>query len=123
MPDAHDPSKKHQPGMLTTDIALRVDPIYEKIARDFYANPDKFADAFARAVVLNSPTAIMRSTCPVHWSGFRRRADLAGIRFQPYDHPLVEDADIKSLKQKALSSGLSVSDLVSTAWASALELP
>jgi len=118
VPDAHDSSKKHQPGMLTTDIALRVDPIYEKISRDFYANPDKFADAFARA-----------------WFKLTHRDMGPRARYigpevpkeeliwqdpvPTVDHPLVEDADVKYLKQKVLSSGLSVSDLVSTAWASA----
>jgi catalase-peroxidase len=118
VPDAHDAAKKHQPGMLTTDLALRVDPIYEKISRDFHANPDKFADAFARAWF----KLTHRDMGP--------RARYMGPEVPKEDliwqdpvpaviHPLVDEADIKALKAKVLASGVSVSELVSTAWASA----
>jgi catalase-peroxidase len=118
VPDAHDPSKKHQPGMLTTDIALRADPIYEKISRDFHANPEKLADAFARAWFklthrdMGPKARYMGPEVP--------KEDLIWQDPVPaVDHPVVEEADIKALKQKVLASGLSVSELVSTAWASA----
>ena len=118
MPDAHDPSKKHRPTMLTSDLALRVDPIYEKISRRFYENPDQFADAFARAWF----KLTHRDMGPVH----RYRGPLVPTesliwqdRIPAVDHPLVDDADIEALKAKVLASGLSVSQLVSTAWASA----
>ncbi len=118
VPDAHDSGVKKQPAMLTSDIALRADPAYDKISREFYEDPDKFADAFARA-----------------WFKLTHR-DM-GPRFRylgpevpaeeliwqdplpKVDHPLVDDADITALKAKVLASGLSVSELVSTAWASA----
>jgi catalase-peroxidase len=118
VPDAHDGAKTHQPGMLTTDIALRVDPIYEKISRDFHANPDKFADAFARAWFklthrdMGPKARYMGPEVP--------KEDLIWQDPVPaVDHALVSDADIKALKAKVLASGLSVSELVSTAWASA----
>jgi catalase-peroxidase len=118
VPDAHDPSKKHQPAMLTTDLALRVDPVYEKISRDFHANPDKFADAFARAWFklthrdMGPKARYMGPEVP--------KEDLIWQDpVPPVDHPLVEDADVPALKEKVLASGLSVSELVSTAWASA----
>jgi catalase-peroxidase len=118
VPDAHDPSKKHQPAMLTTDIALRVDPVYEKISRDFYANPDKFADAFARAWFklthrdMGPKARYMGPEVP--------KEDLIWQDpVPPVDHPVVDESDIKALKEKVLASGLSISELVSTAWASA----
>ena len=118
VPDAHDPNLKKQPAMLTSDLAMRADPIYDKISRDFYENPDKFADAFARA-----------------WFKLTHR-DM-GPRFRylgpevpaeeliwqdplpKVDHALVDDRDVATLKAKVQESGLSVSEVVSTAWASA----
>jgi catalase-peroxidase len=118
IPHAHDASKKLRPTMLTTDLSLRLDPDYEKISRRFWENPDQFADAFARAwfklthrdmgpraryLGPEVPTEEMLWQDPI----------------PALDHPLVDDADVASLKQKVLASGLSVSELVSTAWASA----
>jgi catalase-peroxidase len=118
VPDAHDPNKKHQPGMLTTDIAMVADPVYRKISERFYKNPDEFADAFARA-----------------WFKLTHRDMGPRVRYMgpevpeevliwqdpvpPVDFQVVDEADIKALKEKVLASGLSVSELVSTAWASA----
>ncbi|MGF6159697.1 catalase-peroxidase [Ensifer sp. KUDG1] len=118
VPDAHDKSKRHAPSMLTTDLALRVDPAYEKIARHFYENPDAFADAFARA-----------------WYKLTHRDMGPRARYlgpevpseeliwqdpvPAVDHPLVDARDVADLKAKILASGLSVSQLISTAWASA----
>ena len=118
VPDAHDPNKSHAPRMLTTDLSLRFDPIYEPISRHFYENPDEFADAFARA-----------------WFKLTHRdmgpkARYLGPEVPEEDliwqdplsevtHKLVEAEDIASLKSQILASGLSVSELVSTAWASA----
>lgn len=118
VPDAHDPSKTHAPFMLTTDLSLRFDPAYEKIARRFYENPEEFADAFARA-----------------WFKLTHRDMGPKIRYlgpevpeedliwqdpiPPVDYELINDEDIAALKAKILNSGLSVSQLVSTAWASA----
>jgi catalase-peroxidase len=118
IPDAFDKSKKHLPTMLTTDLSLRMDPAYEKISRRFYANPDQFADAFARAwfklthrdmgprarylgPLVPKETLIWQDPVPA------------------VDHPLIGDADVTSLKAKILASGLTVSQLVSAAWASA----
>ncbi len=118
IPDAHDPSKKRLPTMLTTDLSLRVDPAYEKISRRFLANPDQFADAFARA-----------------WFKLTHRDMGPRVRYlgpevpkeeliwqdpiPAVDHALIDDPDAAALKAKLLASGLSVSELVSTAWASA----
>jgi len=118
VPDAHDPSKRHAPFMLTTDLALKVDPAYEKISRHFFENPDEFADAFARA-----------------WFKLTHRDMGPRVRYLGKDvpaeeliwqdpvpastHELVNDKDIAALKSKLLASGLSVSELVATAWASA----
>jgi catalase-peroxidase len=118
VPDAHDPEKRHAPAMLTSDLALRVDPAYEQISRRFYENPDQFADAFARA-----------------WFKLTHRDMGPKVRYlgpevpgedliwqdpiPAADHPLIDAADIADLKEKILASGLSVSQLVSTAWASA----
>jgi catalase-peroxidase len=116
--DAHDPSIKHRPMMTTADLSLRFDPIYEKISRRYHQNPQEFADAFARAwfklthrdmgprarylgALVPAETLIWQDPVPA------------------VDHPLVNDADIASLKAKIAASGLSVSELVSTAWASA----
>ncbi|MDK1492885.1 catalase/peroxidase HPI [Sinorhizobium sp. 7-81] len=118
IPDAHDPSKRHAPSMLTTDLALRVDPAYEKIARRFYENPDQFADAFARAwFKLTHRDMGPRS----RYLGPEVPAEelIWQDPVPAVDHPLVDAADIAGLKAKILASGLSISDLVSTAWASA----
>jgi len=118
VPDAHDPSKHHSPAMLTTDLALRFDPVYEKISRRFYENPDQFRDAFSRA-----------------WFKLTHRDMGPRARYlgpevpceqliwqdpiPAVNHALIEAEDIASLKDSILASGLSVSELVSTAWASA----
>ncbi|NPE59799.1 catalase/peroxidase HPI [Dickeya dadantii] len=118
VPDAHDPSKRHVPTMLTTDLSLRFDPAYEKISRRFYENPDQFADAFARA-----------------WFKLTHRDMGPRARYLGPDvpaeeliwqdpipavnHTLISEQDIATLKAKVLASGLSVAQLVSTAWASA----
>ena len=118
IPDAFDTSKKHLPTMLTTDLALRFDPAYEKISRRFHDNPDQFADSFARAwfklthrdmgprarylgALVPQETLIWQDPVP------------------PADHPLIGDQDIAALKSKILASGLTVAELVATAWASA----
>ncbi|MBU9127268.1 catalase/peroxidase HPI [Burkholderia multivorans] len=118
IPDAFDPSKKHRPTMLTTDLALRFDPEYEKISRRFYAHPDQFADAFARAwFKLTHRDMGPRS----RYLGPDVPAEelLWQDPVPAVDHPLIDEADIAALKAKVLASGLSVSQLVSTAWASA----
>ncbi len=118
VPDAHDPSQRHAPTMLTTDIALRVDPIYEQISRRFYENPGQFADAFARAWF----KLTHRDMGPrARYLGPEVPEEVL-IWQDPIPaitHPLVDDQDIASLKSSILASGLSVSQLVSTAWASA----
>jgi catalase-peroxidase len=118
IPDAYDPSKKHLPTMLTSDLALRFDPAYEKISRRFLENPDQFADAFARAWF----KLTHRDMGPkVRYLGPEVPAeDLIWQDVIPaVDHPLVDEADIASLKTKVLATGLTVQELVSTAWASA----
>jgi len=118
IPDAYDPSKKHRPTMLTSDLALRIDPAYEKISRRFLENPDQFADAFARAWF----KLTHRDMGPkVRYLGPEVPAeDLIWQDVIPaVDHKLVDDRDIADLKAKVLASGLSVQELVSTAWASA----
>jgi catalase-peroxidase len=118
VPDAHDPSKRHAPSMLTTDLALRLDPAYEKISRRFYEHPDQFADAFARAwfklthrdmgpIVRYLGPLVPKETLP--WQD----------PIPAVNHPLIGEQDMAALKAKILASGLSVSQLVSTAWASA----
>jgi len=118
MPDAHDPSKRHAPSMLTTDLSLRFDPAYEKISRRFYEHPEQFADAFARAwfklthrdmgpIVRYLGPLVPKETLP--WQD----------PIPSVNHPLIGEQDIAALKAKILASGLSVSQLVSTAWASA----
>jgi catalase-peroxidase len=118
VPDAYDRSKRHVPTMLVTDLALRVDPIYEKISRRFYEHPDQFADAFARAwfklthrdmgpTVRYLGPLVPKETLP--WQD----------PIPAVDHPLIGEQDIAALKGKILASGLSVSQLVATAWASA----
>jgi catalase-peroxidase len=118
VPHAHDPSKKLQPTMLTTDLSLRFDPAYEKISRRFWEHPDQLADAFARAWF----KLTHRDMGPrARYLGPEVPAEelLWQDPIPALDHPLVEEPDIASLKQKILASGLSVSELVSTAWASA----
>jgi len=118
VPDAHDPSKRHAPSMLTTDLALRFDPAYEKISRRFYEHPDQFADAFARAwfklthrdmgpIVRYLGPLVPKETLP--WQD----------PIPAVNHLLVNEQDAAALKAKILASGLTVSQLVSTAWASA----
>ncbi|MGU3495562.1 catalase/peroxidase HPI [Xanthobacteraceae bacterium A53D] len=118
VPDAHDPSKKHRPTMLTSDLALRFDPAYEKISRRFLQNPQAFAEAFARAWFklthrdLGPRARYLGPEVP--------REELVWQDNVPaVDHPLVDDADVTALKAKVLEAGLSVSELVGTAWASA----
>jgi catalase-peroxidase len=118
VPDAHDPSKRHAPKMLTTDLALRFDPAYEKISRRFHENPDAFADAFARAWF----KLTHRDMGPRSRYLGPEVPDEELIWQDPIpavDHELIIDKDISALKKKILDSGLSVSELVSTAWASA----
>ncbi|WP_164014731.1 catalase/peroxidase HPI [Rhizobium phaseoli] len=118
IPDAYDAGKKHLPTMLTSDLALRFDPVYEKISRRFLENPDQFADAFARAWF----KLTHRDMGPkVRYLGPEVPAeDLIWQDVLPaVDHPLVDDTDIAELKAKVLATGLTVQELVSTAWASA----
>jgi catalase-peroxidase len=118
IPDAYDKSKKHVPTMLTTDLSLRLDPTYEKISRRFYEHPDQFADAFARAWF----KLTHRDMGPIHrYLGPLVPKEIL-IWQDPIpvvDHPLIREQDIAALKGKILASGLSVSQLVATAWASA----
>ena len=118
IPDAHDPSKRHAPTMLTTDLSLRLDPAYEKISRRFYEHPDQLADAFARAwfkLTHRDMGPVVRYLGPLV-----PKETLAWQDPIPaVNHPLVGEQDIAALKAKILASGLSVSELVSTAWASA----
>lgn len=118
IPDAHNPSKRHAPGMLTTDLSLRFDPAYEKISRRFYENPDQFADAFARAWF----KLTHRDMGPrARYLGPEVPAEelIWQDPIPAVNHKLIDEKDIASLKGKILASGLSVSELVSTAWASA----
>ncbi|HWW37281.1 MAG TPA: catalase/peroxidase HPI [Xanthobacteraceae bacterium] len=118
VPDAYDSSKRHAPSMLTTDLALRFDPAYEKVSRRFYENPEQLADAFARAWF----KLTHRDMGPI----VRYLGPLVPKEHLPWqdpipavNHPLIGEQDIAALKAKILASGLSVSELVSTAWASA----
>ena len=117
VPDAHDPSKRHAPMMLTTDLALRVDPIYEPIARRFYENPDQLADAFAKAWY----KLLHRDMGPLsrYLGPWVPEPQLWQDPVPPVDHDLIGEAEIAALKEKVLASGLSIPQLVSTAWASA----
>jgi len=118
VPDAHDPSKKHAPTMLTTDLSLRVDPSYEKISRHFYENPDEFADAFARAwykLTHRDMGPLSRYLGPE----VPKEELIWQDPIPAVTHKLVDDKDVAALKTKILASGLSVSELVSAAWASA----
>ena len=118
VPDAHDPGKTHAPMMFTTDLALRTDPAYEQISRRFHENPDQFAEAFAKAWYklthrdMGPISRCLGSLVPAE-------PQLWQDPVPTVDHDLVGDAEIATLKEKLLSSGLSVSQLVSTAWASA----
>ena len=118
VPDPHDPSKRHAPMMLTTDLSLRFDPIYEPISRRYYENPDQFADAFARAwykLTHRDMGPVSRYLGPE----VAQEQLIWQDPVPPVDHPPVSEQDIASLKSKILASGLSVSQLVATAWASA----
>jgi catalase-peroxidase len=118
VPHAHDASKRIAPSMLTTDLALRVDPAYEKIARRFLANPDQFADAFARAWY----KLTHRDMGPrERYLGPEVPAEVLLWQdpIPAVDHPLIDAQDIAALKSRILASGLTVSELVTTAWASA----
>jgi len=118
VPDAHDPAKRHAPMMLTTDLSLRLDPIYEPIARRFHENPDEFAEAFARAwYKLTHRDMGPRSRCVGAW--VPAEPQLWQDPVPEVDHELIDDDDVVELKSRILDSGLSVSSLVSTAWASA----
>jgi catalase-peroxidase len=118
VPDAHDTSKRHAPAMLTTDLALRFDPAYEKISRRFYANPDQFADAFARAWFklthrdMGPRARYLGPLVPAEELIWQDPVPAV-------DHPLIDGQDIRELKARLLACGLSVSDLVTTAWAAA----
>ena len=118
VPDAHDPSKHHAPGMLTTDLSLRLDPTYEKISRRFYEHPDEFADAFARAW-FKLTHRDMGPRARYLGPEVPKEVLIWQDPIPAVDHVLVDDRDIASLKAKILASGLTVSQLVSTAWASA----
>jgi len=118
VPDAHDPAKRHAPSMLTTDLALRLDPAYEKISRRFYEHPDQFAHAFAEAWYklthrdMGPHGRLLGSETPAE-------PRLWQDPIPAIDHALIDAADIAALKAKILASGLTISRLVSTAWASA----
>ncbi len=118
IPDAYDPSKKHKPTMLTTDLSLRVDPLYEKISRRFLEHPQAFAEAFARAWFklthrdMGPRSRYLGPEVP-------KEELIWEDPIPAVDHPLIDDADVAALKAKVLASGLSVSELVGTAWASA----
>jgi catalase-peroxidase len=118
VPDAHDPSKRHAPSMLTTDLALRFDPVYEKISKRLYENPDQLADTFARAWFklthrdMGPRTRYLGPEVPAENLIWQDPIPAA-------DYELIDEQDIADLKRKILASGLSISKLVSTAWASA----
>ena len=118
MPDAHDPSKRHAPTMLTTDLALRLDPIYGPISRRFYEHPDQFADAFAKAwfkLTHRDMGPIPRYLGPL----VPKEPQIWQDPVPAVDHELIDEKDMAALKAKILASGLSISELVTTAWASA----
>ena len=118
VPDAHDPSKHHAPSMLTTDLALRFDPAYEKISRRFYDHPQEFADAFAKAwfkLTHRDMGPIARYLGPL----VPKEPQLWQDPVPAVDHVLINEKDAAALKAKILASGLSIPDLVTTAWASA----
>ncbi len=117
VPDAHDPSKRHAPMMLTTDLALRLDPIYGPITQRFRENPDEFAEAFAKAWY----KLLHRDMGPLsrYLGPWVPEPQIWQDPVPPVDHELISEQDIAALKAKLLASGLSISQLVSTAWASA----
>ncbi|HWA96565.1 MAG TPA: catalase/peroxidase HPI [Terracidiphilus sp.] len=118
VPDAHDTKKSHAPSMLTTDLSLRFDPAYEKISRRFYEHPDEFADAFARAwfkLTHRDMGPISRYLGPL----VPKEQYIWQDPVPAVDHPLVDEKDVEALKAKVLASGLSIAQLVATAWASA----
>ena len=118
VPDAHDPSKRHAPVMLTTDIALKVDPVYGPISKRFHENPDLLADAFARAwfkLTHRDMGPVARYLGPL----VPAEPQLWQDPVPAVDHELIDDADIAALKRRILDSGLSISQLVTTAWAAA----
>ncbi len=118
VPDAHDPSKRHAPSMLTTDLALRFDPAYEKISRRFHENPNQFADAFARAwfkLTHRDMGPLARYLGPL----VPKEELIWQDPLPAVNHVLIDEQDIAALKSKVLASGLSISQLVTTAWASA----
>ncbi len=117
VPDAHDPSKRHAPMMLTTDLALKLDPVYEPIARRFYENPDALADAFAKAWY----KLLHRDMGPVsrYLGPWVPEPQLWQDPVPPVDHELIDEADIAALKETILASGLPSSRLVATAWSAA----
>ena len=117
-PDAHDPSKRHGPSMLTTDLSLRFDPAYEKISRRFYEHPDQFADAFAKAwfkLTHRDMGPLSRYLGPL----VPKEAQLWQDPVPAVDHKLIDEKDAAALKAKILASGLSISELVATAWGAA----
>jgi catalase-peroxidase len=119
VPDAHDASKRHAPAMLTTDLALRLDPAYEKISRRFLENPDQFADAFARAwfkLTHRDMGPLARYLGPL----VPKETLIWQDPIPAVNHKLIDEQDIAALKAKVLASGLSISQLVTTAWASAV---
>jgi catalase-peroxidase len=118
IPDAHDPSKKRKPTMLTTDLALRFDPAYEKISRRFLENPDQFADAFARAW-FKLTHRDMGPRARYLGPEVPKEELIWQDPIPAVNHPLIDAQDIATLKAKVLAAGLTVSELVSTAWASA----
>jgi catalase-peroxidase len=118
VPDAHDPAKKHAPFMLTTDLALRLDPIYAPISKRFYDHPQEFADAFAKAwfkLTHRDMGPLPRYLGPL----VPKEPQLWQDPVPPVDHALIDEKDAAALKAKILGSGLSIAELVSTAWASA----
>jgi catalase-peroxidase len=118
VPDVHDKTKRHGPSMLTTDLSLRFDPAYEKISRRFYEHPDQFADAFARAwfkLTHRDMGPVVRYLGPL----VPKEHLIWQDPIPAVDHPLIGEQEIAALKAKILASGLSVSQLVATAWASA----
>ncbi|GAB4377486.1 MAG: catalase/peroxidase HPI [Salibacteraceae bacterium] len=118
IPDAFDPNKRHRPTMLTTDLALRFDPAYEKISRRFYENPDEFADAFARAWFKLLHRDMGPKSC--YLGPEAPNEDLIWQDpIPPVNHELIDESDIKALKELLLNSGLTLTELVYTAWASA----
>ena len=118
VPDAHDPSKHHAPSMLTTDLSLRYDPAYEKISRRFYEHPDQFADAFAKAwfkLTHRDMGPMSRYLGPL----VPKEPQIWQDPVPAVDHKLIGENDVAALKEKVLKSGLSIAQLVTTAWASA----